>query len=80
MPMEQISTNHSLLNACNNDINEELDELKALLIDKKIDFREVMNYLDGLMKDVSEETVQEVMKFAKQYCRQVKDKKITGTW
>lgn len=75
--MEQTSTNHSLLNTVCSDLNDELDELKNLLNDKHQDFQEVYNYLDSLLKDVSEETVQKVMKFAKQYCRQMKDKENT---
>lgn len=77
MPMEQTSTNHSLLNTAHNDVNEELDELKTLLTDKKEDYKKVFNYLDSMMKDVSDETVHKVLKFAKQYCRQVKDKENT---
>ena len=75
--MEQISTNHSLLNAAQNDVNEELDELKILLTEKKEDYQEVFNYLDGMIKDVNEDTVHKVLKFAKQYCRQAKDKENT---
>ncbi len=75
--MEQTSTNHSLLNTVCNDLNDNLDELKNLLNDKHQDFQEVYNYLDSLRKDVSEETVQKVMNFAKQYCRQMKDKENT---
>ncbi len=70
--MEQTSTNHSLLNTAGNDVNDELEELKILLNKRKVDFQEVFNYLDSLMKDVNGETVQKVMKFAKQYCKQVK--------
>ncbi len=76
--MEQTSTNHSLLNTLPDDVNDELEELKSLLTDKKEDCQEVFNYLDSLMKDVSEETVQKVLKFAKQYCKQEKDKENTG--
>lgn len=76
--MEQTSTNHSLLNTAHNDVNEELDELKSLLIDKKEEYQEVLNYLDSMKKDVSEETVHKVLKFAKQYCKQVKNKENTG--
>jgi DNA-binding transcriptional regulator GbsR (MarR family) len=76
--MEQTSTNHSLLNTDRNDLNNELDELKNLLNDKELDFQEVYNYLDSLIKDVSKETVQKVLKFAKQYCRQAEDKENTG--
>lgn len=76
--MELTSTNHSLLNTANKDVNDELEELKSLLADKKEDYQEVFKYLDSMMKDVSEETVQKVMKFAKQYCRQLKNKENTG--
>ena len=76
--MEQISTNHSLLNTAHTNKNEELDELKILLIDKRQEFQEVFNYLDSLMKDVSEETVQKVIKIAEQYCKQAEDKENTG--
>ena len=76
--MELTSTNHSLLNTAHNDVNDELEELKSLLADKKEDYKEVFNYLDSMMNDVSEETVQKVMKFAKQYCRQLKNKENTG--
>ena len=75
--MEQTSTNHSLLNSAHDDVNEELDELKTLLTDKKEDYKEVFNYLDSMMKDVSDDAVHKVLKFAKQYCRQVKDKENT---
>jgi len=75
--MERTSTNHSLFNTAYNDVNEELDELKSLLTDKKEDYKEVFNYLDSMMKDVSDDTVHKVLKFAKQYCKQVKDKENT---
>lgn len=77
--MEQTSTNHSLLNTAQNDVNEELDALKTLLNDKKEDYQEVFNYLDTMMKDVSEETVHNILKFAKQNCEQAKAKENTGT-
>jgi DNA-binding transcriptional regulator GbsR (MarR family) len=76
--MEQTSTNHSLITTDCNDLNDELEELKNLLNDKDLDFQEVYNYLDSLMKDVNKETVQRVMKFAKQYCRHAEDKENTG--
>ena len=77
--MEQTSTNHSLISAAQNNVNEELDELKILLNEKKEEYQEVFNYLDCAMKDVSEETVHKVLEFAKQYCKQSKAKENTGT-
>ncbi|MBN2214998.1 MAG: hypothetical protein JW723_12215 [Bacteroidales bacterium] len=76
--MEQTSTNHSQFKTACNDLNDELEKLKHLLIDQDKNFQEVYNYLDSLMKDVSRETVQKVMKIARQYCRQTEDEENTG--
>jgi hypothetical protein len=50
-----------------------------LLTENKEEYQEVFNYLDSMKKDVSEETVNKVLEFAKQYCKQSEANENTGT-
>ncbi|MBN2612851.1 MAG: hypothetical protein JXB00_14945 [Bacteroidales bacterium] len=71
--MEKISTKHSLDNSILNNQKDELASFVSLLNDENFNLAEVNNYLDSLKKDVSGNSVQKIIEFARRYRENIKN-------